>query len=116
MTYTDSLTTYDCSQNNLYEELVVRYWKAVDGSNNTSKCRDTIRVKRIGIEEVLLPPSWNNIDTVALQCDGEWLLTALPDGSPSPEYTGEPEIYSCNQFDFTYSDKNSQDVEIPSMS
>lgn len=104
LTYTDSVTTYDCSQNNIFDQIIVRNWKAVDGSNNTSKCRDTIRVKRITMDSIILPPCWNNVDTTALECDGDWLLTALPDGHPSPEYTGEPEVWTCNQFSYTYSD------------
>jgi len=104
LTYTDSIVAYDCSQNNIFDRIITRNWKAVDGSNNTSKCKDVIRVKRIGLDSIILPPCWNNVDTVALACDGDWLLTALPDGHPSPEYTGEPEVWSCTQFSYTYSD------------
>jgi hypothetical protein len=104
LTYTDSVVTYDCSEHSIFQELIVRYWKAVDGSNNTSRCRDTIRVKVIGLDSVILPPCWNNVDTTALECDGDWLLTALPNGNPSPEYTGEPEVWSCTQFNYTFTD------------
>ena len=104
LSYTDSILNYGCGDNLLFEKRIIRYWSAVDESNNISRCRDTIRVKRITIDSVIWPPSWNNIDTTALQCNGDWLLTALPDGNPSPDYTGFPEVYYCNQFTYNYID------------
>jgi len=51
-----------------------------------------------------LPPNWNNQDSAALECNGDWQETALPNGNPSPEYTGAPEIWWCNNLEYSFSD------------
>lgn len=104
LSYLDSTFLYDCTQDTFLQELVVRFWKAVDESGNVSRCRDSIFVKRIHLDSVILPPSWNNIDTTALQCNGDWLDSALPNGNPSPEYTGAPEVWWCSNVEYSYSD------------
>ncbi|MEZ4906793.1 MAG: hypothetical protein R2771_03910 [Saprospiraceae bacterium] len=104
LSYNDSILNYACGDNLEFEKRIIRYWTATDESNNNSRCRDTIRVKRISLDSVIWPRSWNNSDTTALACDGEWLLTALSNGYPSPEYTGKPEVYYCNQFTYNYTD------------
>ncbi len=104
LSYIDSTFLYNCLQDTLFQQLTIRYWKAVDESNNISRCFDSIFVKRIPIDSVLLPPNWDNRDSAALQCNGDWLLTALPNGNPSPEYTGAPEIWWCNSLEYSFSD------------
>lgn len=108
LTYTDSVTNYDCGENSVFDQVIVRSWKATDGSNNSSKCKDVIRVKRITMDSIILPPCWNNVDSAALACDGEWLETALDNGHPSPEYTGEPQVWGCSQFNYTFKDTKFQ--------
>lgn len=104
LTYQDSVKSYQCGINNVFEKLIVRYWKAVDESNNISRCRDTIRVKRIGIDSIVFPHDFNNIDKPALECNGPWTQHVLPNGNPSPEYTGIPDVFSCSQFNYNYTD------------
>ncbi len=104
LSYVDSTFLYDCNQDTLLQQLTVRYWKAVDENNNTSRCFDSIFVKRIPIDSIILPPNWNNQDSAALQCNGDWQLTALPNGNPSPDYTGAPEIWWCNSLEYSFSD------------
>jgi len=104
LTYRDDSLLFDCAADTSLQEIIIRNWKAVDESGNISRCVDSIFVERVPIDSVKLPPSWNNMDTVALQCDGDWLLTALPDGHPSPEYTGEPEIWYCSAIEFNFED------------
>lgn len=104
LSYIDSTFLYDCNQDSVFQQVTVRYWKAVDESNNISRCFDSIFVKRISLDSVILPPNWNNQDSAALQCNGDWQLTALPNGNPSPEYTGAPEIWWCNSLEYSFSD------------
>lgn len=104
LSYRDDSILFSCSDDTSLQEIIIRAWTAVDESGNTSKCTDSIFVERIPVDSVVLPPSWNMIDTTALQCDGDWLLSALPNGNPSPEYTGEPEIWWCSGIEFNYED------------
>ena len=106
LTYQDEELDFECGINLDYQQRIVRKWKAVDQSGNTSQCNDTIMVKRIPVSSVILPPNWNNVDTNALSCDGDWLATALPNGNPSPDYTGWPELWSCNSIEYRYDDSN----------
>ncbi len=104
LSYTDEIESFDCAQDLIFQSKIVRSWEAIDASGNKSKCSDNIWIKRIKAKDAKMPPDWNNIDTVALQCDGDWLDSALPDGYPSPEKTGFPEVWGCN-IEYSYKDQ-----------
>jgi len=106
LTYQDEEIKYECSDDLEYQQRIVRKWKAVDESGNISQCNDTIMVERIPVSSVILPPNWNNVDTNALSCDGAWLASALPNGNPSPDFTGWPELWSCSSIEYRYEDSN----------
>jgi hypothetical protein len=98
--YQDELFIYNCDS--AYQELIIRTWTASDMVGNTSTCHDSIKVERITINDVQLPVSYNNIDSAALQCDGDWI--ALPNGNPSPESTGSPITGGCSDIVYQYTD------------
>ncbi len=103
LSYTDELKSFECEEDSVFQNQVIRRWRAVDANGNKSNCIDTIRIKRINVKEVNLPPDWNNIDTFALQCDGIWRDSALSNGYPSPNTTGWPEVWGCD-IEYNYSD------------
>ena len=105
LSYQDSVKRYRCDEDSVFQELIVRFWKAVDESGNISRCIDSIRVKKIPLDSIILPRDWDDNDTTALACDGEWKATALDNGAPSPGYTGAPETWYCNNLEYTFTDE-----------
>ncbi len=105
LSYIDEVKSFKCSENLVFQEQIVRKWKAVDASGNRARCTDTIRVERIKAGDVKMPPNWDDTDTVALQCDGIWKESALANGYPSPDITGFPEVWGCN-IEYNYSDEH----------
>ena len=98
--YQDQLFEYTCDS--AFQELIVRTWWAEDLHGNKSTGKDSIFVRRVTIEDLILPPSYNNIDSAALDCNGDWI--ALPNGNPSPESTGFPLTERCHDIVFQYTD------------
>jgi len=100
LVYADQLFTYDCDS--AFQELIVRTWIAEDAFGNSTSCNDSIFVERVLIDDLFLPPSYNNIDSAALECEGSWI--ALDNGNPSPETTGYPITGGCGDISYQYVD------------
>lgn len=90
----DQLTDFDCSSD---YKVIVRRWDAEDAYGNTTRCFDTIRIKRPTVAEDLLPVP----DTV-LYCGGNWEETE--DGAPAPVVTGSPIREGCDWITTKYTD------------
>lgn len=98
--YQDQIFPYNCDSS--FQELIIRTWTAEDMNGNSSTCHDSIKVARVRIQDLQLPPSYNNIDSAALECNGDWI--ALPNGNPSPESTGFPQTERCSDIVYQYTD------------
>lgn len=98
--YQDQYFPYNCDS--AFQELIIRTWTAEDMNGNVSTCHDSIKVERVRIQDLQLPPSYNNIDSAALECNGNWI--ALPNGNPSPESTGSPVTRRCSDIVYQYTD------------
>jgi len=91
--FQDQLFAYNCDS--AFQELILRTWTAEDLNGNVSSCHDSIKVERVRIADLQLPVDYNNIDSAALECNGDWI--ALANGHPSPETTGSPQTERCGR-------------------
>lgn len=70
--------------------IVYRTWTAKDKSNNTATCVQEIRLVRPSLDDVQLPPNYDDIDEPSFDCDTEY---------PTPEWVenhggqGFPYVY-----------------------
>jgi hypothetical protein len=69
--YQDQYFQYNCDS--AFQELIIRTWTAEDMNGNSSTCHDSIKVERVRIADLQLPLSYNNIDSAALECNGDWI-------------------------------------------
>lgn len=86
MTYVDEPMPMSCDDE--FQEVRYRTWTAVDPSENTATCRDTICIRRATLADLTLPENYDGITNDPLQCDDADCI--LPDGSPDPLCTGDP--------------------------
>lgn len=92
LTYRDRLDYYGCDS--FCFKRVFREWTAVDPSGNTARCIDTICIRRPDLSDVVIPRDFDGFDLPYLVCTDSFPV--LPDGNPSPEYTGYPVSNQCN--------------------
>jgi hypothetical protein len=72
----DELIPLPCSSG--FEGVVQRRWTAVDESGNSSTCIQSIYIKRPSLDDVILPPNYDDITFPAISCnEGEY---------PTPDY------------------------------
>ncbi|NNF36493.1 MAG: HYR domain-containing protein, partial [Saprospiraceae bacterium] len=108
VTYSDSLVIMDCNSD--YTEVIYRRWTGIDELGNIGMGVDTIKVLRLNLDDVIMPPNYNDVDESSLACEdlgSVWNL--LSNGNPSPDGsgglsgTGRPEGVDCEnvliQFD-----------------
>ena len=100
LTYIDDVTNMDCVQG--LARRIERQWHAEDPNGNTHSCSQTIRVEVEGVEVVVLTANYNGIDSMSLECDGDW--DKLSNGYPSPTHTGFPIVGDCGNIESEYTD------------
>ena len=98
LSYSDNNNPMSCQP---IREVITRTWTAVDASNNSTSCSETINLQRATLANLIPPPNRDGIDEPALQCDERenpldnsscgpsplgW--NVLPDGHP---YAGHPD-------------------------
>ncbi len=100
LTFSDDTTAMNCDLG--LSSIIERYWDAVDVHGNTSNCLQTINIEVIGLDSVVAPHNYDNIDLDVLACDGDW--ERLPDGHPAPSHTGRPTFGGCTNIEANFSD------------
>ena len=66
--YIDSLVEQPCESP--FDKVIIRKWSATDAQGNESEtCSQTITVFRNGLESVIFPPNYDDIEEPSLSCD-----------------------------------------------
>jgi hypothetical protein len=100
LSYTDYLYNYQCDS--LCFKKIVRNWTAVDEVGNSSHCSDTICILRPTEVDLVYPHHYDNFDLPHLTCDMNF--PRLPNGNPSPDFTGWPVPNGCSTLTASYTD------------
>ncbi len=91
LSFTDDTYPQTCQSG--LTAIVYRTWTAKDKSNNTATCVQEIRLIRPTLDDVVLPPNYDDIDEPSFECDSDY---------PTPEWVenhggqGFPSIYGQN--------------------
>lgn len=98
MSYTDEVVEESCSS--IYSKVIKRTWNAIDIYGNVSQsCDQFIYVYRNGLEDLILPPNYDDIDEPALSCSQFGIDV------PTPDDTGRPGGDICENVQvFPYED------------
>ncbi|TNE57761.1 MAG: hypothetical protein EP344_10785, partial [Bacteroidetes bacterium] len=97
LSYSDEQTTLPCSTG--MSAKINRTWTARDASNNTSKLVQVIRLVRPGLNDVVLPPDYNDIEAPAFDCSADFPTPGWIEGQGIqgfPYVFGRPEGCSIN--------------------
>ncbi|HRW76639.1 MAG TPA: hypothetical protein P5563_12090, partial [Saprospiraceae bacterium] len=96
LNYGDDVTYYTCAQDPDYSQLIERTWTATDDWGNSTQCTQEIRIKRAKINNLELPPNYDDLDQPSLDCSAAY---------PTPEVTGVPGGSGCGSLQTLYQDK-----------
>lgn len=104
LTYSDEQTTADCSDPD-FSSVITRTWLVTDEFGATSSCSQQIFITRSGIADITFPDNWDSAtpggNNSIEACTN---FPKLPNGAPSPEFTGSPEGTICFNVDISYED------------
>ena len=100
LTFNDQIQQMNCSAN--LNQRILRNWVATDQAGNMTSCVQTISVRRRTVNDMMAPPNFDNIDSIALECGGDW--PKLANGYPHPDFTGRPSPVGCTNIHLTYTD------------
>ena len=72
-----------------------RTWVATDNNGNSTSCEQIISVRQASLEDVMIPPSYDDVigPNPSLDACGDWIK--LPNGHPDPISTGYPTGALC---------------------
>ncbi|MFN0013310.1 MAG: HYR domain-containing protein, partial [Saprospiraceae bacterium] len=102
LTYVDSSVDQPCTSSN--SKTITRKWTAKDASGNTSTCNQTVNVLRPTLSDLELPPSYDDVDELAIPCGGVY---PTPDWVTSQGLQGWPLVFGkpvgCD-FGWNYTD------------
>jgi len=89
-----------------FGSIIERVWTVVDEAGNANSCTQIINVERATLDSFLsFPPDYDDAIPGAnpsLEACGNWI--ALPNGYPSPEFTGYPDGTFCANVLVEYED------------
>ncbi len=97
LSYSDETTSKSCATG--LTAVVQRSWTARDASHNTTGFVQTIRLMRPGLEDVVLPPDYNEIDAPAFECGNPYPTPAWIESQGKqgfPHVFGQPNGCSVN--------------------
>ncbi|MBK9727825.1 MAG: hypothetical protein IPO86_06885 [Saprospiraceae bacterium] len=100
LSYKDYVTNYPCDS--ICIRRIIRMWSATDSIGNNAMCSDTICVLRPTEVDIVYPHHYDDFDRPYIKCDT--IFPKLPNGNPSPEFTGWPVPTGCNTLTATYTD------------
>lgn len=85
LVYADHVIVYDCTEP--YGQTIRRTWNLYDHLGNLYETTDTIRIRRIQLDEVTAPINYDGFSGPVLSCKDGWDVISNP---PLPEITGSP--------------------------
>jgi len=91
LSYTDQTTNFNCVGN--FSSIINRTWAAQDASGNVSTCVQQIRLFRPKLADVVLPPSYDDIDEPSFSCGGQY---PTPAWIESQGLQGQPNVFRLN--------------------
>lgn len=97
----DEETIFDCKEDRVIKR-INRTWTAEDAFGNTSNCVEHITVMAMGLDSIVFPPNFDNIDSLSFECYQDF--KKLENGNPSPDTTGYPIVRSCSNINISYND------------
>lgn len=102
LTYEDELITAHCHGG--ISSSFLRTWLAKDALGNTTSCEQIISVRQASIDDVVFPPSYDNVlgPNPSLDACGAWIK--LPNGHPDPISTGYPTGRLCQNLVIEFED------------
>lgn len=98
--YTDELIKLDCDS--IFSRIIIRHWTAKDAHGNTSTCSDSIVTLKANFTDIIRPLDYDGAVHPYIKCTD--IYPKLPNGNPSPIYTGHPVPAGCDKLVATYSD------------
>lgn len=98
--YYDAVVQLPCTSP--FVSAITRTWVVSDSFNNSATCIQTISVRRATIDDVSFPRNYDDIDLPALRCTTN--IPLLPNGAPSPTFTGFPTGVDCSNIQTYYTD------------
>lgn len=98
LSYEDESLPFSCADP-MFSGVLLRRWTAYDGESGVNTCTDTIRALRSTLDDLVMP-----LDTTffLISCDGNF--ETLPNGAPTPEYSGSPSGPACANIYLEYDD------------
>ncbi len=99
-TYRDEVQEFYCDS--MFCKVILRYWTVVDVAGNKSECADTIFIKKSDFTDVVIPSDFDGDANPIIKCYDNY--PKLPNGNPSPIYTGHPVPSGCDKLIATYDD------------
>lgn len=100
LSYNDQVDYYGCDS--LCFRKIFREWVAVDLSGNQSRCTEVICMRRPDTSDISYPRHHDGFDLPYIKCHE--VFPKLPNGHPSPIYTGTPFGELCNTLVASYTD------------
>ncbi|MGB4960499.1 MAG: dockerin type I domain-containing protein [Saprospiraceae bacterium] len=98
--YTDETVKANCVGS--LDKTITRRWKATDAKGNMSTCNQIIEIAKIPLSSVTIPRHYDGHDLPAFECGDTFPM--LPNGHPSPDTTGRPNVGLCGNLQFTMTD------------
>ncbi len=85
LSFSDETTSQPCSTG--LTAIILRTWTARDAANNLATCTQVIRLLRPSLDDVVLPPDFNELDTPAFECGSPyptptWIESQGEQGAP----------------------------------
>lgn len=100
--YEDTIVEQPCSSE--FATIITRKWWLNDVACGTTECTDILKLTRTGISLLQFPKSWDGVagNNSILEACGPW--DKLPNGHPSPVYTGSPFGPNCGNIEIDFTD------------
>ncbi len=98
--YTDMTSVEHCADT--FFKKIVRSWEATDINGNKATCDQLICVYTPSEIDIVPPPNFDGFDRDPIPCNFQY--PRLPNGNPSPAYTGWPVPPSCSTLNAAYAD------------
>lgn len=100
LSFVDQVVLLNCTDS--LNQRIFRNWVATDESGNVTSCTQIISIRKRTVHDISPPPNYDNLDSMALECSGDW--PRLPNGHPHPDFTGRPQPLGCSNIHTSYTD------------
>lgn len=98
--YYDKVLKYNCDS--IYSKIIIRHWTVKDEAGNIAECDDKIFIRRSSFADTVTIFDYDGYSKPIIKCYDNY--PKLPNGNPSPIYTGHPVPQGCDLLVATYED------------